>query len=100
MKKPIVGEYRLIPKGTEFWSIHNQSNIIINEDQIVEVKHTIAFNNDYVYVKPKQLIFNIPGYIPTIIGKGRDEWGVTYSKTIPYDVPQPQFFDYDYKGGI
>lgn len=88
--KDIIGEYRLIPQGTEIWSISNQTTFNITQDEIVEIKHT-CIGSDYVFIEPRQLIFNIPGYIPTIIGKGRDEWGVSLSKTIPYKVPEPQF---------
>ena len=90
MNKPIIGEYRLIPKGTPIWSIHNQLSITLSDDEIIEITNTVMLS-DYVYGIPKQLLFNIPGYIPTLIGRGRDEWGISYSQTEPYSVPKPQF---------
>jgi len=90
MNTPVIGEYRLIPKGTPVWSIHNQLSMILSDDEIVEITHTVVVG-DYVYCKPKQLLFNIPGHIPTLIGRGQDEWGIQYSKTESYCVPEPQF---------
>lgn len=86
-----IGTYRLIPKNTEFWSIKNQAMISMNENAIIEVKCTCT-DNDFVFVKPMQLLFNIPGFIPTLIGKGTDEWSLSYSKTLPYTVPKPIFW--------
>ncbi len=85
-----IGENRLIPKGTKFWSIKNQTVIMLDEDAIVEVKHT-CMGNDTVFVQPKQLIFNIVGFIPTLINKGTDEWELSYSKTLSYTIPIAQF---------
>ena len=31
------------------------------------------------------------GHIPTLIGRGTDEWQLSYSKTLPYIVPEAQF---------
>jgi hypothetical protein len=86
-----VEEYRLVPRGTEFWSINNQLTLSTCIDQIVEIKHAVIMNKDYVYVKPMQLLFNLPGHIPTLIGQGQDEWGIVLSKTLPYIIPKPQF---------
>lgn len=62
----------------------------MDEDVIVEVKHT-CMGSDVVFVEPKQLIFNMIGYIPTLIGGGTDEWELSYSKTLPYTIPEAQF---------
>jgi len=67
-----IGENRLIPNGTKFWSICNQTTILLDEDAIVEIKHT-CYGSDVVFVEPKQLIFNMIGYIPGLIGRGKDE---------------------------
>jgi len=84
------GENRLIRKETKLWSISNQANIILDEDTIVTIECT-TIGSDSVFVKPKQLLFNFPGYIPTLIGRGVDEWSLSYSKTESYDIPQAQF---------
>ncbi len=42
-----------------------------------------------VFVKPTQLIFDCSGSIPYLIGKGTDEWGISFSETLPYKIPQP-----------
>ena len=85
-----IGENRLIPRGTKFWSIKNQTSIMTDEDEIVEIKQT-CLGSDTVFVEPKQLIFNMIGYIPTLIRRGTDEWELSHSKTLPYNVPEPQF---------
>lgn len=96
LKEPKVGEHRLIPANTKFWSIKNQTSLISDEDQIVEINNT-CYLNDLIFVKPMQLLFNIPGYIPTLITKGVDEWELMYSETKPYKVPKPQFITYTNK---
>lgn len=90
MKLGKVGKNRLILKGTKIWSINNQTFLILDEDTIVEVKNT-CIGSDQVFVKPKQLIFNLMGFIPTLIGKGTDEWEISYSKTLPYTIPEAKF---------
>lgn len=90
-----IGSYRLIPSGASVWSIANQSQIIVSEDTIVEVAHT-CHGNDGVFVKPMQLLFNMPGQIPTLIGRGKDEWSLSYSATLPYTKPEPKFFNPTY----
>ena len=86
MENKIIDTYKLIPKGTIFWSISNQTTISSDNDEIVQIKHT-CYGNDTVFVKPMQLLFNIPGFIPTLIGKGTDEWELSLSKTKPYKKP-------------
>ena len=94
MEEIKIGEYRLIPKGIKVWSIKNQTNIMTDEDEIVEVKHTCV-GSDTVFVQPKQLIIGgIPGLIggiPGLMGRGTDEWVLSYSKTLPYSIPKPNF---------
>lgn len=98
MSKLKVGKLRLLPKGTEVWSINNQANIIITKDTIVEIKHTVFGNDDYVYVQPKQVIFNMVGFIPTLIGLGCDEWGILYSQSKKYNLPKPTLITFSYGG--
>lgn len=88
-----IDELRLVPKMTPFWSIANQRMILIDQDCIVQVKHT-CFGSDTVFVAPMQLIFNIPGYFPTVIGIGSDEWELGYSKTLPFEIPKPTFYTF------
>lgn len=85
----MIDEYRLIPKGTKFWSISNQTTISSDSDEIVQIKHT-CHGNDTVFVKPMQLLFNIAGFIPILIAKGSDEWGISLSKTKPYKKPKSE----------
>lgn len=90
-----MGELRLIKAGSRVWSIKNQANIILSEDSIVKIAHT-CYGNDAVFVKPMQLLFNLPGHIPGVCGRGADEWSLIYSNTEPYEVPAPQFLEITY----
>lgn len=65
---------------------------MLDEDAIIEIKIT-CIGSDVVFVEPKQLIFNMIGYIPTLIGRGTDEWELSYSKTLPYAVPEAQIIN-------
>ena len=88
-----IGEYRLIPKGTEFWSIKNQTIFSSKQDEIIQIKHT-CHGNDIIYGEPKQLIGEL--LYPTLIGKGSDEWGLSYSKTELYQIPNPLIINIKY----
>ena len=93
--KAEIGEYRLVPKGSAIFSIANQCNFILEEDAIVTVKHTMA-GSDGVFAEPMQLLYNLPGHIPFLIGKGKDEWSLDFKITKPYRVPEPQFIEFTY----
>lgn len=82
--------YRLIKKDTIVWSIKNQSNIKLVDDSIVEITNT-CYNSDGVFCKPMQLLYNLPGYIPTLIGRGSDEWSFLLSSSEPYTISEPNF---------
>lgn len=84
-----IDELREIPGGFHVWSIANQANIQLTTSTIVKIKHT-CYGNSVVFVKPMQLIFNMPGQIPTVIEQGTDEWSIDYNKTVPYEVPKPE----------
>ena len=86
LKMSKVGKLRLIKSGNAVWSIKNQANIILYKDTIVEIKHT-GFGNDYVFVKPMQLLF--AHSIPGICGLGTDEWLLDYKNTEDYEIPSP-----------
>lgn len=83
----------MIKAGSKVWSISNQANIILVEDSIVEVKHT-CHGSDAVFVKPMQILFQHT--IPSICGRGKDEWGVSYENTEHYEVPPPQLMTFAY----
>jgi hypothetical protein len=94
-----IGENRLIPKGTKFWSVKNQTNIMLDEDSIVEVVVTYI-GSDVVLVKQKELLFNRVGCIPGLITKGVDEWEISYSQTLPYTIPEPTFLKITYENDV
>lgn len=74
----------LLKAGSEIWSIANQTTFILKNDTIIEI-----VNKSGGFVSPKQLLFNIPGYLPKIIDSGTDEWCVDLSNAEPYEVPKP-----------
>jgi len=85
-----IGELRFIFAGTKVWSICNQCTISFDEDKIIKIKHT-GYPSNIIFVEPMQLLFNLPGHIPTLIGRGTDEWSLNYSDTLPYTIPEPNF---------
>jgi len=92
MNKPEVGKYRLIPKGTVVWSIDHQTNIMFEKDEIVKITNTVILDDNYFYGELSQCLFNFPGFIPGMIGKGSNAGiGIRFSETKPYEVPKPQF---------
>lgn len=90
-----VGDLRLVKSGTTVWSICNQDNIVTTKDTVVEICNT-CYGNDAVFVKPKEVI-GMTG-IPGLIGKGKDEWSLSYKNTEPYELPPPQIFTAVYTG--
>jgi len=88
-----IGKLRMIRKGNKVWSISNQANIIVSEDSIVKIEHT-CHGNDVVFVKPMQLLFE--HMIPGVIGKGSDEWSISYKNTESYEIPPSQILDFKY----
>lgn len=82
----------MIKAGMEVWSIKNQAMIILKNDSIVEIKHT-CHGNDVVFVTPMQILFDFPGMIPGICGKGTDEWSIDYKKTKSYKVPKSRYHE-------
>jgi len=88
-----VGGYLLIPKGKQVWNIEFQSNISFEEDQIIELTHNV-WSGNYGYGKLKQLLWNIPGFIPTLIDKGKGEIGFNFEGITQYIVPKPTFITY------
>jgi len=79
-----ISDYRLIPSGSGLWSIDLQANIYFKKDSIVEITNTIYGTDDYFYGKIKELLFDIPGFIPTYIDKVNGNIGIEFSKTLPY----------------
>lgn len=88
--KPIkIGSHKVIPAGTEFWSIKNQMVLLSNEDIIVEINHKV-YTGRYVYVKPKTISGT---YVRDLAAQGIDEYGINYDKLISFVMP-PTFLNY------
>jgi len=90
--KEKIGKLRLIKAGKKIYSINNQTDFILINDTIIEIKQNCV-DSDYIYVKPQEILFNMPGMIPGIISKGVDEWAISYNETEQYELPPPHFFN-------
>jgi len=44
-----IGDYRLIPKGVEIWSIKNQESFVLCRDVIIKINN-IGRDNHYCFV--------------------------------------------------
>lgn len=95
IEKPTVGEYRLIPCGTKIWSINSQTNLATTKDEIIEITHTTCYG-DLIFVKRKDLLFNLPGHIPYLIDSGTDEWELCYRVTSKYEIPASKLLEWVY----
>lgn len=95
IEKPTVGEYRLIPCGTIIWSIDAQTNLATTKDEIIEITHTTCYG-DLIFVKRKELLFNLPGHIPYLIDSGTDEWELCYRVTSKYEIPASKLLEWVY----
>ena len=84
-----VGDYRTLPKGTEVWSIEYQTNIIFNEDKIIEVTHTTVYG-DMFFGKLKQVLGVL--MFPYLIDQGSAEIETLFSKTTDFKMPEPGIF--------
>lgn len=60
------------------------------KQQLEDFKNN-KYSGDYGFGKLKQLIFNIPGQIPTLVDKGKGEIGFTFEEITKYSVPSPIF---------
>ena len=56
MKEIKIGENRLIPKGTKFWSIKNQTSILLDEDT-VRTKWDVV--ETPIFTKDRNIILNL-----------------------------------------
>lgn len=96
MKRPKVGKYRLIPKGTVVWSIGLQLNIQLVTDEVVKITNTVYCHDDYFYGTLQLVLFNCPGMIPGVLDKHNGDVGLLHSNTRPWKLPKPQFLDFKY----
>ena len=83
-----IGTYRLIPAGTTVFSISLQENIKFEKDIITSITNTVYFNDDFVFGTIQTLLFNLPGYIPTLISKNQGDISFKISDTKEYNVPE------------
>ena len=91
-----IGDYRLLPKGNKIWSIALQKNVIFEENIIIEVTNTIFGDKTCFFGKMKVLLFNYPGYIPTLINTPNGDVGtININKTLPYKIPEQYTIKYN-----
>jgi hypothetical protein len=77
-----IGEYRIIPKGTKFWSIALQAIITLDDDYIVKITNLVCGNGDYFFGNLQDEFFK--HMIPTLVDKTNGEIGINYSETKKY----------------
>ncbi len=65
-----------------------QENIIFQKDVIVKITNTTGKNSDGVFGKLIMVLFDIPGYIPSLIVKNNGDVSFLYSTTKPYQFPE------------
>ena len=60
-----VGDKYLVPAGTELWFINLQLKLVTTRELVIEVTHTIAFNDTGFFGELYDVIFKhtIPGLI-------------------------------------
>ena len=81
-----VGDYRILPRETEVWSIEYQTRLSFVEDEIIEVTATTV-NGDLFFGKLKQIIGQT--MLPSLIGKGSGEIETYFSLTKDFTMPEP-----------
>ncbi len=96
----LIGKYYTIPANTELFCIEVQENIRFSKDIIVEITNTCVPNIDLMFVKRKQLLFNMIGFIPCLIDAG-GKFTYSIAKLGPeYFVPEPNIPVIRYKNEI
>jgi len=92
--KPIIGELRLIPENTLFWSIALQDQIKLEHPIIVKVTSTTYDKSDYFYGTWQLILFE--NQIPGNTDKAHGEIGILFTNTLPYNLKDPSFFTFTY----
>lgn len=80
-----IGDYRLLPKGESLWSIALQHTITFDKDVIIEITNSTGSSS--YFGEMRTLLFNLPGYIPTLIKNINGDVLVDINKTTPYQIP-------------
>ena len=88
MKNNKIGELRLIPAGTEVWSISLQERVKFNRDVVVKITNTVAFDDDFVFGMIQLTLF-LAGPFPGIMDKVNGDIDFSYKDTLPYELPKP-----------
>ena len=79
-----IGELRLIPKNTPIWSIALQEVVRFDKDMVVRITNTCVDNSTYFYGTLQLVLFEWA--IPGIGDKANGDVGLTYDKTLPYEL--------------
>jgi len=80
-----VGEYRIIPKGTEIWSISLQETISFKNDIIVKITNTIIDNDEYCFGILQLKLFGNGIFPASLVDKTNGNIGFNYKKTKKYE---------------
>ena len=88
MKKSFkVGDYIILPKNKEIWSISLQENIRINREVIVKLTHGCIGHDTYFYGNICE-VFGMLLY-PTLYEKTNGDVGLDISDCKKYKLPKP-----------
>ena len=79
-----VGDYRLIPKGTEIWSITLQERVTFNQDYVVKITNTIHGDEDNFFGILQLELFK--HMIPGLADKAHGEVSTSLSVTERYEL--------------
>lgn len=85
-----IGDIATLPAGTTVWSIALQEEVKLNRDILVKINQT-CIGSSAVFVSKQELLYNLPGYIPTLLDHMKVEFGVQIDKLISFTMPVPQF---------
>lgn len=87
-----VGDLYIIPKGTEFWSIVLQENIVGTRDIVIKITNTCIPENGYVFGNIQIVLDNLQ--LAAFIGREKaksfldrknGDIGIDYSTVIKYN---------------
>lgn len=78
-----VNDIVRLKKNSRIFSIKNQTNFLIADDEIVIVTHTIRDRADYVFAKRMRLLFNWPPLKSEYVEDGHDEWTINATDCEP-----------------
>lgn len=91
-----AGNLFILPANSNVWSTSHQANISFEKEEIIKITARYCGNGEFCFAELQQLLFNIPGQIPTLIRKGSGEISLDVKDLKIYEVPKPHFIEMIY----